>query len=114
IDAFMEAMNFYSLKSSMEIAKERKETFYRYEDSEYSNGNYFKDYVTKEDSKLHPDAIRALGNIPLITKEMWAELAKDVQKYGIFHSYRLATAPTGSISYIRSCSASIAPITERV
>ena len=28
IDCFMEAMNYYSLKASMEIAKERGETFY--------------------------------------------------------------------------------------
>ena len=35
-------------------------------------------------------------------------------EHGVFNSYRLAVAPTGSISYIRSCTASMAPITERV
>lgn len=113
-DCFMEAMNYYSLKSSMEIAKERGETFYRFEDSDYASGVYFDSYVNKEEKELSPIVLKALGNIPIITKQMWQTLKKDVMKYGLFHSYRLAVAPTGSISYIRSCTASIAPCTERV
>ena len=49
IDCFMEAMNYYSLKSSMEIAKERGETFYRFEESDYASGVYFDQYVNKEE-----------------------------------------------------------------
>ena len=48
IDCFMEAMNYYSLKASMEIAKERGETFYRFEDSDYASGVYFDQYVIKK------------------------------------------------------------------
>lgn len=114
IDAFMEALNYYSLKSSMEIAKERGETFYRFEESEYANGNYFAAYINKEEVEYQQETIRALGNVPIITAEMWKRLAGDVKEYGLFHSYRIAIAPTGSISYIRSCTASIAPCTERV
>ncbi len=113
-DCFMEAMNYYSLKSSMEIAKERRETFYRYEDSDYASGVYFEQYVNKEEQEVSPVVIKALGNIPIITKQMWQSLKEDVMKYGVFHSYRNAVAPTGSISYIRSCTASLAPCTERV
>lgn len=114
IDGFMEALNYYSLKSSMEIAKERGETFYQFDKSEYANGNYFESYINKEEREYLPESIRALGNVPIITAAMWKELAEDVKKYGLFHSYRLAIAPTGSISYIRSCTASISPCTERV
>lgn len=114
IDCFMEAMNYYSLKSSMEIAKERGEVFYRFEDSDYASGVYFNQYVIKEELELSVESLKALGNIPIITKEMWQALKEDVMKYGLFHSYRLAIAPTGSISYIRSSTASIAPCTERV
>lgn len=113
-DAFMEAMNYYSLKSSMMIAKEKSTTFHRFESSEYASGAYFESYVTKEQAQLSPIVLKALGTIPVITKEMWQQLKEDVMKYGLFHSYRLAIAPTGSISYIRSSTASIAPITERV
>lgn len=114
IDCFMEAMNYYSLKTSMEIAKERGESFYRFEDSDYASGIYFDSYVNKTDQELAPVVIKALGNIPLITQKMWQTLKEDIMQYGLFHSYRLAIAPTGSISYIRSCTASIAPCTERV
>jgi len=114
INHFMEALNYYSLKTSMEIAKERGETFYRFEDSDYASGIYFDPYVNKERQELSPIVSNALGTVPLITQKMWQTLKEEVMQYGLFHSYRLATAPTGSISYIRSCSASIAPCTERV
>lgn len=114
IDCFMEAMNYYSLKTSMEIAKERGETFHRFEESEYASGAYFKQYVEKEEKELSPVVLNALGKVPIITKQMWQKLKEEVMEHGLFHSYRLAIAPTGSISYIRSCTASIAPCTERV
>ncbi|MGE7673846.1 class 1b ribonucleoside-diphosphate reductase subunit alpha [Lysinibacillus sp. NPDC094403] len=114
MDRFMEAMNFYSLKSSMEMAKAKAETFYRFEDSDYASGSYFDQYVNKSEEELSPVVLKALGNIPIITKKMWEVLKQDVMQYGLFHSYRLAIAPTGSISYIRSCTASISPCTERV
>lgn len=114
IDKFMEALNFYSLKSSMEIAKQRGETFKGFELSEYANGNYFEQYVNKQDEVVNNTVAKALGNVPLITSEMWKQLKDDVMKYGVFNSYRLAVAPTGSISYIRSCTASMSPITEKV
>lgn len=114
IDAFMEALNFYSLKASMEIAKQKNETFYRFEESDYASGVYFETYINKEEKELTPEVIKALGGTPIITQNMWDQLKSDVMEHGLFHSYRLAIAPTGSISYIRSCTASIAPVTERV
>ncbi|MDM5232541.1 class 1b ribonucleoside-diphosphate reductase subunit alpha [Lysinibacillus pakistanensis] len=114
MDYFMEAMNYYSLKSSMVMAKERGETFYRFEESDYASGIYFNQYINKTEDELSPAVLKALGNIPIITAKMWENLKQDVMQYGLFHSYRLAIAPTGSISYIRSCTASIAPCTERV
>ncbi|MGE7835691.1 class 1b ribonucleoside-diphosphate reductase subunit alpha [Viridibacillus arvi] len=114
MDCFMEAMNYYSLKSSMEIAKENGESFYRFEDSDYASGIYFDQYVNKIEAEVSPVVLKALGNVPIITTKMWEMLKQDVMQFGLFHSYRLAIAPTGSISYIRSCTASISPSTERV
>lgn len=114
IDYFMEALNFFSLKASMLLAKEKGETFYGFEISEYANGHYFEKYVNKLEKEPSELVKKALGNVPIITKEMWRKLKEDVMKYGLFNAYRLAIAPTGSISYVRSCTASIAPITERV
>lgn len=114
IDAFMEALNFYSLRASMEIARERQETFYGYERSDYANGRYFDSYVSKTAEELPESVLKALGSVPLITAEMWQELKEQVKEHGVFNAYRLAIAPTGSISYIRNSTASIAPCTEKV
>ncbi|MFL0582005.1 class 1b ribonucleoside-diphosphate reductase subunit alpha [Solibacillus silvestris] len=114
IDAFMESLNYHSLKASMEIAKQKNETFYRFEESDYASGIYFETYINKEEKELTPKIIKALGATPIITQNMWRQLKSDVLEHGLFHSYRLAIAPTGSISYIRSCTASISPVTERV
>lgn len=93
IDAFIEALNYYSLKASMEIAKKKNETFYRFEESDYASGVYFENYINKEEKELTPEVIKALGATPIITQNMWDELKKQVQQYGLFHSYRLAIAP---------------------
>lgn len=114
-DRFMEAMNYFSIKSSMEIAKERQETFYRFYESDYADGSYFNQYINPEPRPAVSKRVdAALGNVPYITTDMWKELKEQVQFHGLFHSYRLAIAPTGSISYIRSSTASCAPITEKV
>ncbi len=93
IDSFMEALNYYSLKASMEIAKQKNETFYQFEESDYASGVYFETYINKEEKELTPEVIKALGGTPIITQNMWEELKKQVQQYGLFHSYRLAIAP---------------------
>ena len=79
-----------------------------------ARGVYFEQYVNKEENELSPKVVQALGHTPIITAKMWQDLKEQVQQYGLYHSYRLAIAPTGSISYIRSCTASISPVTERV
>ena len=111
---FMEAVNYYSLKTSMELAKENGRTFVGFEKSDYATGKYFDKYVSKDDVAPTETVARLLGNVPIITSAMWQQLKEDVMTHGVFNAYRLATAPTGSISYIRSCTASASPITERV
>ena len=63
MDHFMEAMNYYSLKSSMEMAKEKAATFYRFEDSDYASGSYFDQYINKTEEELSPAVLKALGKI---------------------------------------------------
>ena len=114
VDKFMEAVNFFSIKASMEIAKETGQKFYRFDESDYATGEYFKEYIEPKDYRTTRKVAKALGNVPVIKPSDWEELAKQVKEHGLYNAYRLATAPTGSISYIRSCTASMAPITEKV
>lgn len=115
IDIYFTALDYLTLKSSNRIAKEKESTFYRFEDSEYANGNYFDKYVNEEVPTILSNKVKkALGNVPLITKEEWLSMKESVMEHGLYHSYRQAVAPTGSISYIRSSTASMSPVTERV
>jgi len=80
----------------------------------YANGTYFDQYVSKDVTELPEQVRKALGNVPLITQEKWCSLKEQVMEHGLFNAYRLAIAPTGSISYIRSSTASITPSTEKL
>lgn len=112
IDVFFNMINFYSLQHSMEKSKETGKVFYRFEESDYADGSYFDGRgaiypQTKEIKEMFKD-------IHIPTDEEWAQLKEDVMKYGVYSSYRLAIAPTGSISYIMSATASLTPIKQLV
>lgn len=113
-NTFFMMVNYYSIKRSMEIAKETKQKFYQFENSEYASGQYFNKYL-KTDFYPKFEKIRTLFdgmNIPSISD--WDQLKIQVMKHGLAHSYRLAIAPTGSISYVQSSTASVMPIMERI
>lgn len=114
IDVLFAAINFYSIKASNKIAKERGITFKGFEKSDYATGIYFEQYINNPIDIEFDKVKKALGNVKPITTEQWKELKEDVMKYGLYHSFRLCVAPTGSISYVRSATASLSPITERV
>ena len=78
IDCFMEAMNYYSLKSSMEIAKERGETFYRFEDSDYASGVYFDQYVDKEEQECITDGVKSTWEY----SDYYAKNVADIKRRG--------------------------------
>lgn len=114
VDVLFSAINYHSLKSSNDIAKERKSSFHGFEGSDYENGDYFKLYLENEFTTNNEKVMKALGNVKPITLQQWEELAQNIKKYGLYHGYRLCTAPTGSISYIRSATASASPITQKI
>ncbi len=113
-EAYFYALNYWSLVSSNQIARERGETFYNFENSDYANGSYFDRYIEEpfviEDEKVK----EIMKNVPLPTAEDWEALRDKVQKDGLYHAYRHAIAPTGSISYVNETSASLHPITRLI
>ncbi|MFG0215518.1 class 1b ribonucleoside-diphosphate reductase subunit alpha [Brevibacillus porteri] len=111
---FFMMMNFYSLEKSMEIAKETGKTFLGFEQSEYAKGTYFNKYVTNDYSPRTEKAKLLFEGMHIPTPEDWAELQQKVQKHGVYHAYRLAIAPTQSISYIQNATSSVMPIVEHI
>ncbi|QQO41365.1 ribonucleoside-diphosphate reductase subunit alpha [Bacillus phage 015DV004] len=113
-NVFFAAVNFYSLSRSNEIAVERGKTYTGFEGSTYASGEYFDRYLNN-DFLPKSDKVKALfDGINLPTKEDWTKLKERVMESGLYHSYRLCIAPTGSISYVQSSTASVMPIMERI
>ena len=112
--AFFMAMNFYSLQRSMEIARERQQQFSEFEKSTYADGSYFAPYLVT-DFRPQTAAVQQLfTGIELPGPQEWDVLCQLVMKYGLYHGYRLAIAPTQSIAYIQNATPSVAPIVEHV
>ncbi|MGQ7864229.1 class 1b ribonucleoside-diphosphate reductase subunit alpha [Bacillus sp. WC2502] len=113
-NTFFMMVNYYSIKRSSELAKEKGETFHRYEGSGYATGEYFNKYVENDFTPKTKKAAALFEGMHIPTKEDWAALKDFVAENGMYHSYRLCIAPTGSISYVQSATASVMPIMERI
>ncbi|MEC3609460.1 class 1b ribonucleoside-diphosphate reductase subunit alpha [Bacillus glycinifermentans] len=113
-NTFFMMMNFYSIERSAEIAKQKRETFYQYEGSAYATGEYFEKYITQDFTPKFEKIAKLFEGMHIPTKEDWKRLKEFVAEHGLYHSYRLCIAPTGSISYVQSSTASVMPIMERI
>lgn len=116
-DVFFAMMRYYAIKTSMEIARERKETFEGFEKSEYAKGRA-SDVLGKYyevDFRPKSDKIKKLfEGIYVPDKNDWAKLLDEVKEVGIYNAYLMAIAPTQSISYVQNSTSSIMPITEQI
>jgi ribonucleoside-diphosphate reductase alpha chain len=111
---FFAAMNFYSLEASMLIAKEHGVTFAGFEKSTYATGDYFDRYLTESFAPKTEKVAWLFGGITLPNRWDWERLKADVAQYGLYHAYRLAIAPTQSISYIQNATSSVMPVVEQI
>ncbi|MCV3326690.1 class 1b ribonucleoside-diphosphate reductase subunit alpha [Pediococcus ethanolidurans] len=107
-------LNYWTLKASNEIARERQTTFHNFEKSKYADGSYFDKYIDKDWGPKTEKSKELFKSISIPTKEDWQALKAAVMKDGLYHQNRMAVAPTGSISYINDATASLQPIVNRV
>lgn len=111
---FFMTMNYHSIEKSMEIAKETGRTFQGFEESEYATGVYFERYITTDYRPVTAKVQELFEGIYIPTPEDWKNLRDAVMKHGLYHAYRLAIAPTASISYIQNATSSVMPIVEQI
>ena len=112
--SFFMAVNFYSIKRSMELAKEHGQRFAQFERSRYADGTYFKNYKQIDYRPISERVKQLFTGIELPGPKQWTDLCNDVMEHGLYHAYRLAIAPTQSIAYIQNATPSIAPVVEHV
>lgn len=113
-DAYFLALNYYTLKASNKIAKERNVSFDNFEKSKYYTGEYFDMYMQQEFTFKFEKVANLFKNIHIPSIADWEQLKEDIHQYGLYHQNRLAIAPTGSISYVNESSASLHPITRLI
>lgn len=88
-DKVYEKINYFSIKASLNIAKE-KGAYPLFEGSDWHTGDYFD--IRNYDS------------------EMWSELKGEVAKYGLRNGYLIAVAPNGSTATIAGTTEGIDPV----
>lgn len=107
-------LNYYSLLASNQIAKERKTTFHEFDQSDYANGSYFDKYL-QNNYRPKTEKVRTLFKQHHIPNQAdWQKLKEQIQEFGLYNAYRLAIAPTGSISYVNDSTASLHPIINKI
>jgi len=113
---FSATVRYHVLRASWKIAVEKKETFYNFEKSKYATGEAFNKYIEQRWTPKTGKVAELFANygISIPTVEDWKQLREDVMRDGIYHAYQQAIAPTGSISYVRSATASVQPIIDVV
>jgi len=111
-DAYFRTVRFYALKASNKIAKEKDESFFEFEKSEYADGSYLdRKYINQPEFSFKSEKVQEIfKNIPVPTIEDWKELNENIIAHGLYNAYLLAIAPTGSISYINEASSSLHPV----
>jgi len=115
VDIYFMLLNYWTLYESNQISIERKKSFFEFEKSKYADGSYFDMYLDEPDFEFKHEKVKDLfKGIFIPTHKEWELLKQSVIKHGIYNAYRLATAPTGSISYVNEATASLHPITQRV
>ncbi|MBW0766068.1 class 1b ribonucleoside-diphosphate reductase subunit alpha [Mammaliicoccus fleurettii] len=113
-NVFFMMMNYYSIERSMEIAKERQETYADFEKSDYASGKYFEKYIQSDIKPQYDNVAVLFEGIEMPNAEDWKALAEAVKENGLYHAYRLAIAPTQSISYVQNATSSVMPIVDQI
>ncbi len=114
VRTFFMTMNYHSIEKSMEIAKAAGQSFYGFEESDYATGVYFDRYLNTDYRPITARVQELFKDIYIPTPADWDKLKADVMKNGLYHAYRMAIAPTASISYIQNATSSVMPIVEQI
>lgn len=111
-DELYEFIAYATIEASMEIAAE-KGAFPAFENSEWATGKYFerRDYI-KNPVVIAESERGRIVQYENVKKEGldWAQLAHDVQRFGVRNGWMMAVAPNATTALIAGSTASIDPI----
>lgn len=111
---FFYTVAYHAYIASNKIAKETK-PFANFGVSKYADGTYFDKY-TKCNPKEYQFATSKIKDVfekfgvKVPTQRDWIKLVEKIKEHGLANSHLMAVAPTGSISYLSSCTPSLQPV----
>lgn len=123
VNAYFGTVKYHALSASCEIARQRGETYRDFKESEFYSADgslpkglsrYYEGVWLTTPQTPKGREVFEKYNQPTPTPEDWRELAQRIGEYGLYNAYLLATAPTGSISYVNYSTSSIHPITSKI
>ncbi|WP_337896231.1 class 1b ribonucleoside-diphosphate reductase subunit alpha [Mesomycoplasma ovipneumoniae] len=111
---FFYCLAFSAFKSSLELVK-KFGPFAGFEKTTFASGKYFEKYTKVDKSTFVPKTARIQQlfedyQVAIPSQEDWIELVEQIKIHGIANSHLMAIAPTGSISYLNSCTPSLQPV----
>ncbi|UUD36675.1 Ribonucleoside-diphosphate reductase subunit alpha [Mycoplasmopsis californica] len=111
---FFYTVAYYAYKASNKMVSEFGK-FKGFSESQYANGKYLEKYTKCDEDEYLPKTnkvkhIFEKANIHIPTQAEWIALSKKIMKEGLANSHLMAIAPTGSISYLSSCTPSLQPV----
>ncbi len=112
---FFYKLAYSAFKASNKMAKERGSSFAGFAQSAYADGRYFEKYTHCEPNKwtVQTAGVQKIFDtygFSIPTQEDWKALVESIKKDGLANAHLLAVAPTGSISYLSSCTPSLQPV----
>lgn len=90
VRTFFMMLNYYSIEKSMELAKEKNETFKDFDKSDYANGTYFEKYEENGYSPVTEKVIQLFEGIHIPTKEDWSQLKQQVMEHGLYNALTIS------------------------
>ncbi|VEU65828.1 class 1b ribonucleoside-diphosphate reductase subunit alpha [Mesomycoplasma hyopneumoniae] len=111
---FFYTLAFSAFKASEKLAK-KYGPFSGFEKTKFASGEYFDKYTKVSPNTFLPKTHKikelfAKYQVEIPTQEDWIHLVEKIKKTGIANSHLMAIAPTGSISYLSSCTPSLQPV----
>lgn len=115
VDMFFYAMAYHAFSASCDLAQTYG-SFSGFSNSEYADGSYFDKYTGADTAPSTPRvrALLAELGLTLPTRDDWVSLVEKIKVRGLANAHLMAVAPTGSISYLSSCTPSLQPVVSAV
>lgn len=116
---FFYVFAYYAFKASNRLSREGHGSFEGFEKSKFATGEYFKKYTEALEDEYLPKSKKVANlfkkyDVKIPSSDDWKKLSNEIQKTGLANSHLMAIAPTGSISYLSSCTPSLQPIVSSV